>query len=197
EEDVVVDLPRRLEFRGQIREYVVDVADRLEFHGQEREERQVDVSQRLEFRGQKNRSQSVDVDGRMEFTGQDWFGRAVDVSGVMEFTGQAEGDACRWTYPHQDHDDFANVQPTLTCYCPAELTQPSYQGGFSGVWGSGPYAPGSQICRAAVHAGVIGLGGGWVTTVLGAGQDSWEAGEQNGVEGLYWPGPYPISFSFR
>ena len=63
----------------------------------------------------------------------------------------------------------------LSCYC-----DPSAIGAGS-VWGSGLYTDDSTICRAALHAGVIGTAGGSVNIRVRAGQDSYAGTTFNGV----------------
>ncbi len=77
----------------------------------------------------------------------------------------------------------------MTCSCPAGAT------GSGSVWGSGPYTGDSAICRAAVHAGVIGASGGVVNLVQAPGQDSYQASVVNGVTTSGW-GSYGDSFDF-
>lgn len=54
------------------------------------------------------------------------------------------------------------------------------------VWGSGPYTADSNICRAAVHAGVIGRGGGVVRFRLEAGRPAYPASTRNGISTSRW-----------
>ncbi len=65
----------------------------------------------------------------------------------------------------------------------------------AGVWGEGPYTSDSDLCAAALHAGVIGPGGGAVTARLADGQDSYGNSEANGVRTSRW-GRYDSSFAF-
>ncbi len=55
-------------------------------------------------------------------------------------------------------------------------------GAISGrVWGTDLYTDDSSICSAAVHAGVIGLGGGNVTIEIRPGAASYQGTRRNGV----------------
>ena len=63
---------------------------------------------------------------------------------------------------------------SLSCYCPASAT-----GGD--VWGTLVYTDDSSICRAAVHAGVIGWDGGMVVVRPLPGQSSYEESYGRGV----------------
>lgn len=77
----------------------------------------------------------------------------------------------------------------LTCYCTAEATR----GGS--VWGSDIYTDDSNICRAAVHAGVIGSDGGTVTIRSMGAHDSYSSTTRNGVTTTSYGG-WPGSFAF-
>lgn len=77
---------------------------------------------------------------------------------------------------------------TLACTC-----APGAAGGA--VWGSGPYTADSDICTAALHAGVIGPGGGEVTLRRLPGQSAYAATSANGVQTLGY-GSYGESFDF-
>jgi hypothetical protein len=77
----------------------------------------------------------------------------------------------------------------LHCVCPPEATA------SGSVWGSDPYAADSAICRAALHAGVIGPRGGEVGLVIGEGAGVFPGSTRNGVASGTW-GAYPTSFSF-
>lgn len=63
---------------------------------------------------------------------------------------------------------------TYSCTCGAVST-----GGA--VWGSGIYCDGSNMCTAALHAGVIPASGGTVTYTLKGAQNNFSSSTQNGV----------------
>lgn len=84
---------------------------------------------------------------------------------------------------------LATAGTTLTCRCPAEAAA------SGSVWGSGPYTTDSAICRAALHAGLIGPRGGTVTMRAVPGRSSYAGSEANGVSTGDW-GSYPTSFEF-
>ncbi len=63
------------------------------------------------------------------------------------------------------------------------------------VWGSWPYTADSNICRAALHAGMIGPDGGIVLVVRTEGQSSYQGSEANFVQTESW-GAYGSSFIF-
>ena len=63
------------------------------------------------------------------------------------------------------------------------------------VWGTDVYTDDSSVCTAAVHAGAITVeDGGEVTIEIVAGQESYAASEQNGIESSSY-GPWGGSFS--
>lgn len=49
------------------------------------------------------------------------------------------------------------------------------------VWGDGLYTKDSPICKAAIHAGVIGKSGGKVKVTVQPGQDSYKGSTKNGI----------------
>ncbi len=64
------------------------------------------------------------------------------------------------------------------------------------IWGTDTYTADSNICTAAVHAGLITLAdGGGVRIEVTAGQDSYEGSEANGITSSSY-GPYALSFTF-
>ncbi len=62
-----------------------------------------------------------------------------------------------------------------SCYCLAANTR------TGNVWGTMVYTDDSRICRAALHAGVIGPDGGTVTIRPSAGRRSYDGSRRNGV----------------
>ena len=81
-------------------------------------------------------------------------------------------------------------QPSLLCDCPSEATA------TGSVWGSDAYTDDSAICRAALHAGAIGTGGGLVFVVEAPGQDNYPAVTRNSVASSSWP-QWRRSIAFR
>ncbi len=73
---------------------------------------------------------------------------------ILALSGQASGlpEACL-----RRGLDHPQGEPT-TCFCPSERAASA-----GSVIGSGPYSAASDVCRAAVHAGVTGVQGGVVT----------------------------------
>lgn len=104
-------------------------------------------------------------------------GRSVDDDG--RFTG------ARPEPPNLDEgwlrcgDNLSSVRldpgETVVVHCPPECTT----GG--GLWGSNPYTADSSVCRAAVHAGAIGVEGGAARIRRGPGAESYEASQRNGT----------------
>jgi LCCL domain len=65
-----------------------------------------------------------------------------------------------------------------------------------GLWGTDVYTGDSAICRAAVHAGIITNGGGYVGVLLDVGQPAYRGSARNGVQsGDY--GTYRSSFRLQ
>jgi hypothetical protein len=73
---------------------------------------------------------------------------------------------------------MAGQGDTLTCACSAEATA------IGSIWGTGIYTDDSAICKAALHAGVIGAEGGLVTVARAPGEKAYTASVSNGVESL-------------
>ncbi len=49
------------------------------------------------------------------------------------------------------------------------------------VWGDGLYTKDSPICKAAIHAGVIGKNGGKIKVTVQPGQDAYKGSTKNGI----------------
>ena len=54
------------------------------------------------------------------------------------------------------------------------------------VWGDQLYTDDSSICSAAIHAGVIGPGGGEFEVVMAPGEQSYGASTRHGVASQKW-----------
>lgn len=76
---------------------------------------------------------------------------------------------------------------TLNCACSEGQTASGT------VWGSDIYTEDSNVCRAAVHAGVIPSAGGKINAIPIAGQQSYSGSDRNGVATQDY-GPWPRSF---
>jgi hypothetical protein len=91
----------------------------------------------------------------------------------------------------QDLPPGKEADSPVKCTCSAADTT---TGGS--VWGSETYTDDSSVCRAAVHAGVIGSAGGDVTVTKTKGCSSYESTTKNGVTTSAW-GSHPSgSFYF-
>jgi hypothetical protein len=87
----------------------------------------------------------------------------------------------------------------LVCHCPAERTVDE---GFTfdrGVWGTDVYTSNSLVCPAALHAGVIGPGGGMETIQKGPWYKRYEGSSRNGVKSRKsnWTSNAVTSFRFE
>lgn len=81
--------------------------------------------------------------------------------------------------------------PRLACTCSPEATAED-----ATVWGTDIYTSDSNLCRAALHAGVIGPDGGGVVATAERGLDSYRASLRNGVTTTSY-GPWPTAFRFE
>lgn len=84
---------------------------------------------------------------------------------------------------------FAKDAAALRCSCAPNPR-------IGSIWGSGPYTADSDICTAALHAGVIDTSGGDVHLLAVQGLDSYAAATANGVSSKSW-GAYPQSYTFN
>lgn len=64
------------------------------------------------------------------------------------------------------------------------------------VWGAGPYTADSNICTAAIHAGLIGADGGDVTLIRIPGLENYAASTVNHVQTQAWKS-FTSSFTFN
>jgi hypothetical protein len=94
-------------------------------------------------------------------------------------------DAC----PERVQDMRGSAAP-FTCSCTAEAAEAGT------VWGAGPYSDDSAVCRAAMHAGLLGDEPVNVTINFLPGRDSYTASEANGVQTAEWGG-WGGSFAFE
>ncbi len=86
--------------------------------------------------------------------------------------------------------DMRGSTDAFTCSCSAETAEAGT------VWGAGPYSDDSAVCRAAMHAGLVGDEPANVTINFLEGRDSYTASEANGVETRRW-GSWGGSFAFE
>jgi hypothetical protein len=73
---------------------------------------------------------------------------------------------------------------SVTCSCTRA------QAANGNVWGIGPYTDDSQLCRAAVHAGVVAPSGGPIEFQTVGGQSAYRGSTLNGVTTMGY-GPWP------
>lgn len=81
---------------------------------------------------------------------------------------------------------------SLTCACSAEATT------VGSIWGTNVYTDDSAICKAALHSGAIGPGGGVVQVMRAPGMKAYPASTANGVESLAygsWQGSFLVSLA--
>ena len=72
--------------------------------------------------------------------------------------------------------NFPMDSPPLSCACSTEQAKAD-----ATIWGANPYESGSDICRAAVHAGAIATSGGEVEITPSAGVPVFPSVTRNGV----------------
>src|SRR5262249_37191385 len=84
------------------------------------------------------------------------------------------------------------LHDALDCICPP----PSIAGAM--VWGTDVYSDDSNICAAAVHAGIIGLSGGALRVLPRDGLEAYRGTTRNGVTSLdygRWNGSFALERS--
>jgi hypothetical protein len=84
---------------------------------------------------------------------------------------------------------FTGIAAPRTCSCTAQASAAGV------VWGADVYTDDSSVCRAALHAGVIGPGGGIVTVAPAPGRDAYPGTVRNGVNSSSF-GVWGSSFRF-
>jgi hypothetical protein len=80
----------------------------------------------------------------------------------------------------------------FTCSCSGEAARR----GSGAVWGTDVYTDDSDLCRAALHAGVIGDEGGPITVARGDGRAYYVGSSRNGVASNDY-GSYDASIAFK
>ncbi|WP_421995506.1 LCCL domain-containing protein [Roseococcus sp.] len=83
---------------------------------------------------------------------------------------------------------YAGSSEVLSCACPS--------GGVGSVWGSDTYTADSDVCRAALHAGVAGRSGGTVRIRMLPGEARYAGSTRNGLTTSNY-GPYAASYRFE
>ena len=104
------------------------------------------------------------------------FAILIPAIGAWSASGSAQTPLTMDTCPNS----FSSIPmdtPPITCGCSAEAARKS-----DTVWGGNPYYYGSSICRAAVHAGAIGVQGGQVTITPAPKIPFFPSVTRNGVE---------------
>ena len=93
---------------------------------------------------------------------------------------------------------FPGDAEEYTCTC-GPGPYPDAEGPFNDVWGSAPYTSDSDICRAALHAGVIGFEGGEVTAIRVPALPlaDWRGSTANGVTTWTVVFPWDSAFTFE
>ncbi len=86
--------------------------------------------------------------------------------------------------------DMRGSEESFTCSCSPEAAEAGT------VWGAGPYSDDSAVCRAAMHAGLVGDEPGNVTITFLPGRESYAASTANDVETRRW-GSWGGSFFFE
>ncbi len=113
-------------------------------------------------------------------------------------------DACPATFAELEAQPGASVREgaPLTCVCPAAERDSGQEGVREGtairgtVWGSGTYTSDSDLCAAAVHAGVVDARRGGRVAAYGAdGCLSYEGTSRHGITTQDW-GEWGRSFHF-
>ncbi|XP_030005898.1 macrophage mannose receptor 1 [Sphaeramia orbicularis] len=116
----------------------------------------------------------------------------------LEFSGQAglrfDVLGCSPDYAvtcaHKPNFNFANDQ--MTVHCPAGCAQETYT-----VYGSTVYRGDSNICAAAIHAGVVlNELGGDCTLLKAPGQNFYSGSTRNGITTRQYNGNYAVSYTF-
>jgi hypothetical protein len=110
-------------------------------------------------------------------------------SEAAEDSDQDEATALADPCPARVQDRRGSEEP-LSCSCDAETAATGT------VWGSGPYSDDSAVCRAALHAGLVGDEPANVTITFLPGRNSYSASEANGVMTNDW-GSWGGSFAFE
>ena len=81
----------------------------------------------------------------------------------------------------------ATVGATYHVSCPGSCN-------IGSVWGTDSYTTDSKVCKAALHAGVIGAAGGVVKVSITQGLKAYVASKRNGIQTSRW-GSYSASFT--
>lgn len=109
-------------------------------------------------------------------------------NGVETSTWGAYGASFDFARQQQACGAFPGVEVAYSCACTGQEA--------GSVWGSGPYTADSNLCVAAIHAGVIGRNGGPISVLGITGLEQYSASQMNGVSTSAW-GRYGNSIVFN
>lgn len=115
------------------------------------------------------------------------FTAALALASAIAVLALSTGSAAAQSVPSCDYY-FPSDADEYVCSCDAKAAEGS-------IWGTGLYTSDSDMCTAARHAGVIGLGGGVVRAVAQPGQGRYPSSTQNGITSSEW-GSYSSSIEF-
>lgn len=155
------------------------------------------------------------LDPRLSVCSAAYSAGAIPLSGgsvLVTKKSDAPGPLCTWNLGSGGQDcnydswgSFTVAAPTVIPACPTDMTayRGTYaervcqcaNGGSGSVWGTGTYTDDSNVCRAAMHAGVILSTGGLLRVAATAGASSYTGTTQNGVTTLSyssWPGSFTV-----
>ena len=107
-------------------------------------------------------------------------------------SGSSDWSSTEWTSDtcfQNVPSDKQNVGDTFSVTCPADCT-------WGTAWGSNPYTGDSNICTAAIHAGIHTTAGGSVNVKILPGKESYTGSESNGITTSNWAS-YTYSFTFE
>ncbi|XP_015231842.1 PREDICTED: macrophage mannose receptor 1-like [Cyprinodon variegatus] len=116
----------------------------------------------------------------------------------VEFNGQAGlrfdvlGCTPDYAITCADKPNFSSGHDKMTVHCQAGCAKADYQ-----VYGTSVYRGDSNICAAAIHAGVVlNENGGDCTLIKAPGQNFYPGSTKNGITSRQFDGDYEVSFSF-
>ncbi|XP_023136670.3 macrophage mannose receptor 1 [Amphiprion ocellaris] len=116
----------------------------------------------------------------------------------VEFNGQAGfrfdvlGCSPNYAITCADKPNFNFANDQMTVHCPAHCAKEDYT-----VYGSTVYRGDSNICAAAIHAGVVlNENGGDCTLLKKEGQDFYAGSTRNGITTRQYDDSYDVSYTF-
>ncbi|XP_024917706.1 macrophage mannose receptor 1 isoform X1 [Cynoglossus semilaevis] len=88
--------------------------------------------------------------------------------------------------------NFNSFNDKMTVHCPAHCAKENYE-----VFGTTTYRGDSNICAAAIHAGIVlNENGGDCTLLKAPGQDFYTGSTRNGITSREFDGNFEVSFTF-